>query len=81
MKLELKMPEAAFSSLRKSPLEFAQELKIAACVKWYELGHLSQAKAAEIAGVSRAAFIDALHRHGVPAIQADSESLKDEMLA
>lgn len=81
MKLELEMPETAFSSLRKSPLEFAQELKLAACIKWYELGQLSQAKAAEIAGVSRAAFIDALHRHGVPAIQAETESLRDEILA
>lgn len=81
MKLVLEMPEDAFSSLRTAPAEFANELKLAACVKWYELGRLSQAKAAEMAGLSRAAFIDALYMHRVPAIQTQAGSLKDEMSA
>ena len=79
MKLEIEVPDSAFSSLRKAPGQFATELTLAACVKWYELGRLSQAKAAEIAGVSRAAFLDALREYRVPAIQCLPEDLDREL--
>jgi predicted HTH domain antitoxin len=49
-------------------------------VKWYELGRLSQAKASEIAGLSRAAFIDALRAYRVPAIQVEPGNLAKELL-
>lgn len=79
MKLTLDLPETAFSSLRQSSAQFATELTLAACVKWYELGRISQAKAAEIAGLSRAAFIDALREYRVPAIQIDPSGLEQEL--
>lgn len=79
MKLTLDLPETAFSSLRQSSAQFATELTLAACVKWYELGRISQAKAAEIAGLSRAAFIDALREYRVPAIQIDLSGLEQEL--
>jgi len=76
MKITLDLPEHAFSSLRQAPDDFAAELRLAACVKWYELGRISQAKAAEISGLSRAAFIDALRAYHVPAIQAGPSDLE-----
>ncbi len=79
VKLTLDLPETAFSSLRQSPAQFATELTLAACVKWYELGRISQAKSAEIAGLSRAAFIDALREYRVPAIQIDLSGLEQEL--
>jgi len=33
------------------------ELRLAAAVKWYEMGLFSQGKAAEVANLSRAAFM------------------------
>jgi predicted HTH domain antitoxin len=39
---------------------------------------VSQAKAAEIAGVSRAEFLDALHRFGVTPFQIDVDELIQE---
>ena len=80
MKLEIEIPEGAFSSMRKTPDAFAQELRLAACAKWYELGKLSQAKAAEIAGLSRSAFLDVLKSMQVPAIQTSSAELEGEIL-
>lgn len=47
---------------------FVKEMRIAAAVKWYELGRLSQGKAAEVAGLSRSAFIEALSRFKVSPI-------------
>jgi len=46
-------------------------LRLAAAVKWYELGLVSQARAAEIAGISRSEFIDTLGRFKVSAFQYD----------
>ena len=67
--LTLDMPEEAFATLHQTPKEFVREMRIAAAVKWYELGKLSQGRAAEIAGLSRAAFIDALSRYRVSPFQ------------
>lgn len=58
--LSVPMPEGAFSALRLDPDELAWEMRIAAAIQWYAQGRVSQDKAAEIAGLNRAAFIDAL---------------------
>ncbi len=50
--LTVQLPESVFAALRKEPGEFASEMRIAAAVKWYELGMISQEKAAEIAVTS-----------------------------
>ena len=73
--LNIAIPDGAFSALRVTPEEFAQELRLAAAIKWYELERISQGKAAEVAGLSRAAFIDALGRYGVSVIQTKPEEL------
>jgi predicted HTH domain antitoxin len=79
VKITLEIAESAFSSLRKKPYIFAQEMRLAACVKWYELGQISQAKAAELAGLSRAEFLDALRRMGTAAVQASPSELAAEI--
>jgi len=73
------MPESAFAVLHQAPREFAQEMRIAAAVKWYELGRFSQGRAAEIAGLSRAGFIDALARYKVSPFQYTAEEVSEEL--
>ncbi|BBD70813.1 hypothetical protein NIES4072_71790 [Nostoc commune NIES-4072] len=75
----IQLPETVFSALRKNPEEFIQEMRIAAAAKWYELGEISQAKAAEIAGLSRAEFINALSRYQVDFMQYTAQELAEEL--
>ena len=77
--LTLDIPESAFAGLHQTPKDFAQEMRVAAAVKWYELGRLSQGRAAEIAGLTRAGFIDALSRYKVSPFQYTAEELAEEL--
>jgi len=77
--LKFDMPEGAFSALRKDPNEFTKELRLAAAVKWYEMGIISQEKAAEIAGLSRAEFILSLSRFNVSPFQYSADEIEKEL--
>ena len=79
IQLTLQMPESAFATLHQAPDEFAQEMRVAAAVKWYELGRMSQGRAAEIAGLTRATFIDALSRYRVSPFQYTAEELAEDL--
>jgi predicted HTH domain antitoxin len=82
IQITFSLNEGVLSSVRQDPEAFTRELRIAAAVKWYELRRISQGRAAEIAGLSRAEFIDALSRYEVSPFQetiADlSEALGDK---
>jgi len=75
----LEIPTTTFAALGESPDEFVNEMRIAAAVKWYELGRLSQGKAAEVAGLTRVAFIEALSRFKVSPIQISAEEMTKEL--
>jgi predicted HTH domain antitoxin len=72
-------PPTVFSALRKAPEEFASEMQLAAAIHWYSQGMVSQGKAAEIAGVSRAEFLEELFRRKIPAVQVTIEELREEL--
>lgn len=77
--LTLDLPDDVFSALRRSPEEFARELRLAAAVHWYERGQISQEKAAGIAGLDRTDFLKALAREGADAFVVDFEDLDREL--
>jgi predicted HTH domain antitoxin len=77
--LTLKLPEEVFSALRRSPDEFLREMRLAAAIFWYSRGQISQEKAAQIAGLHRADFLDVLAREKVDVFVVDFDDLAREL--
>lgn len=73
--LKIDIDEEILIGLDKSPEELADDIRLAAAIKWYELGMLSQEKAAQIAGLNRAEFISALSRFELSPMQETAEEI------
>lgn len=79
IQITIELPECALSALRKNPADYVKEMQLAAAVKWFEIGTISQSKAAEIAGMSREEFLRALGRFNVSPFQSSPEELTEEL--
>lgn len=77
--VSIEIPEMTFTALGKTPKDLGRETLVAAVVKWFELGKISQGKAAEILGLSRAEFLDVLSDYRVSAWQYTKEELDEEL--
>lgn len=76
VRLVLEIPEDTAATLNFMPEDLPEQFRIAAAIKWYELGRVSQGRAAEIAGLSRSAFIELLVEYGVSPFQESATDLR-----
>ena len=81
IQVSVNLPEEAFSTLWSSPEGFALDMRLAAAVKWFELGKISQEKASEIAGINRAEFMEACSKMKVSPFQTTPEEVEQEALS
>ena len=77
--LTMEVPEEVFSALRRSPEEFAREMRLAAASFWYSRGEVSQERAAQIAGLDRTDFLLFLAQRHVDVFPVDIKSLEGEI--
>jgi predicted HTH domain antitoxin len=77
--IHMEFAEDIFSALRRTPDEFAGEMRQAAAIYWYQRGAISQEKAASIAGLDRTDFLLALTREQVDAFVVDWGGLEQEL--
>jgi len=77
--IKMEFPDHLLSTLKFAPEEFGRELRLAAATHWYGRGRISQERAAQVAGLSRAQFLVALARTKSDAVVIDFEDLKREL--
>jgi predicted HTH domain antitoxin len=75
----IQLPDEIPSSLHRSPNELEKDIKLAVAIDWYRQGLISQGRAAELAGIPRAAFLDALAARKIDVIHVDLDELKREI--
>ena len=73
--LQIELDDEIFLGMNQDPRELANEMRLAAAVKWYELGRISQGRAAQLAGLSRAEFIFSLTRFTVSPFQETADEI------
>jgi predicted HTH domain antitoxin len=78
-KLLLEYPEDLETAVQTTREEFADQIRLMAALKMFELGKLSSGKAAELAGVSRVEFLDLCGRYQVPVFNYSPEELESEL--
>jgi predicted HTH domain antitoxin len=74
----LEIPEKVLLAEKTDEAAFAQELRILAAVKLYEMGRLSSGRAAELAGLPRVEFLLTLGRYKVFPLQAELIDLESQ---
>lgn len=71
----LSIPEAALSALGPNPEAAAEELRMLAAMKLFELGRVSSGTAAALAGIPRIAFLE----YGVSPFQIEPADLQHDV--
>jgi predicted HTH domain antitoxin len=77
--LTVRVPDGRLAALNVPPERAAEEVRMLAAVKLYEMGRLSSGAAAEFAGVPKPVFLQRLGDYGVPTFRQTEQELRDEM--
>jgi predicted HTH domain antitoxin len=79
LEIKLSLPEEALLALKRTEGEVADELRLAAAMKLYELGRLSSGSAASVAGVPRTVFLSKLADYGVATFRMSEDELAEDL--
>lgn len=78
IQITVEVPEDAVRVLGKKTAGFGREMLVAAVLRWFEEGLLSQGQAANMLQMKRGEFFDLLHEHHVSPVQMSVEDLDED---
>jgi predicted HTH domain antitoxin len=78
---QIEYPESWTASSGSSSELFESEARMALSMKLFEMGRLTSGQAAQLAGVSRMAFLFSCPQWNVPAVNWDKESARPGLVA
>ena len=73
--IHIDLADDVLLGMQKDDRTMAADMRLAAAVKWYECGILTQETAAAVAGLSRAEFMGSLTRFGVSPFQETEDDV------
>jgi predicted HTH domain antitoxin len=74
----VEVPEDSVAILAEDASRFGRAMLVAAVLRWFEEGRLSQGQAAEMLGMKRGEFFDLLHEHHVSPVQMSVSDLEKD---
>lgn len=77
--IQIDLPDEVLFSLKETPEGVSRVIRMAAAAKLYELGKLSSGRAAELAGIPRISFLQALAQYGVSIFDFTEEEIAQDM--
>lgn len=75
----VEIPDEMLRALKLTPEAFAEEIRLAAAMKFYKLGRLSSGAAAELAGVPKPLFLSKLADYGIDTFDLTPEELDRDL--
>lgn len=76
--ISIEIPESVLEATNADATTFAEEMRVLAAVKLYEMARLSDSKAAELAGMSRVEFLLNLDKYQVFPFTQELQELEAE---
>jgi predicted HTH domain antitoxin len=74
----IELPDEALELIANSEAKLGREVVVAAVLRWFEEGRLSQGQAATVLGLKRGEFFDLLNDRRVSPIQLSVEDLESD---
>ena len=74
----IELPDQAVEFLGESKTQLARELLVAAVLRWFEEGRLSQGQAATTLGMNRVEFFNLLNQRHVSPVQMTVQELEED---
>jgi predicted HTH domain antitoxin len=78
LQVTVEIPDDATHLLGEEAGQLGREMLVAAVLRWFEEGRLSQGQAAAMLGLKRGAFFDLLYQHRVSPVQMSVEDLEGD---